>query len=156
MKQLCTYLFICAFFFDPFASFAGNRWQQANVTQLPAAKRPVHATKYRAYTTDEAALKRQLFNLSNVPAEGRIIELPMPDGTIMNFRIWQSPMMPDRLASRYPELRTFTGEAIDNPTITAKLDFTTFGFHAMIFEGSNISFIDPYGNEQRGIYIAHY
>ena len=156
MKQLCTYLFICAFFFDPFASLAGNRWQAANAAQLPIAKRPVHATKYLAFTTDEAALKQQLFNLSNVPAEAQIIELPMPDGTIRNFKIWQSPMMPDRLAGRYPELRTFTGEAIDNPTITAKLDFTTFGFHAMIFEEGNISFIDPYNNEHSGIYIVHY
>jgi len=155
MKHLFTYLFFCCCICSALPVFA-TVWQQADVTQLPAINHPIRATKYLAFTTDEVALKSQLLSISRIPAQGGIIDLPLPDGSTMSFRVWQTPVLTDRLSAKYPELKTFTGEAVSDRTITAKLDFNSFGFHAVIFNGSNESFVDPYGNNHSGYYFAHY
>ncbi len=80
----------------------------------------------------------------------------MPDGSVKQFKVWQTSMMPAALAAKYPELMTFTAEQVGNPGVTAKLDFTVYGFHAMIFNGSNTSFIDPYNKFHDGNYLVHY
>ena len=156
MKHFFTYIFFCACYLTVLSANATSHWQPVDVNQLPVANRPVHATKYLAFTIDEAALKTELSGISKAPAEAQTIDLPLPNGTIRSFKIWQSSMLPARLSAKYPELRTFTGEAVGNASITAKIDFTTFGFHAVIFDGSNVSFVDPYNNDHSGYYIAHY
>jgi len=156
MKREVTILVLLICCFDAVNVLGQGRWQPVdavNASTAAAIHKPLH---YLTYSTNEAALKSQLFSLSKNPREGQIIELPMPDGTSRSFRVWHSPMMPDKLAAKYPELRTFTAEAVDNPNITAKLDFTKYGFHAIIFDGINISFIDPVDNSHSGNYMVHY
>ena len=132
-------------------------WQQVDYTKVPAKGSPYLApNKYLVYSLTTDYLKQVLFTLSTNPNAGQIIELPMPDGTLRDFMVWQTPMMPDDLAAKYPNIKTFTAEAVGNHTITAKLDFTEFGFHAMIYNGSQTSFIDPYTREDQNYYMVHY
>jgi len=150
------FIALCICFFIPFAAIAGSKWKRADAGKITL---PAHSSirkNYLAYTADEDGLKSQLFQLTTDPAQGQVVELPMPDGTTRNFKVWHSPMMPDALAAKYPSLKTFTGVAVDNPNITAKLDFTSYGFHAIVFDGINISMIDPAGNNQPGYYTVHY
>ncbi len=136
--------------------FADNHWMRVDNT---FASRPMladHLSAYMVYETDIDMLRKQLFSLSAVREEGGVVELPLPDGTTRYFRVWYSPIMPAGLAARYPGLRTFTGVAMDDPGVTAKLDYTLYGFHAMIFEDKGISFIDPADDNNSGYYVVHY
>ena len=135
---------------------AGNLWQQVSNDVAPQKLQWQHPNSFSVYTVDEATLKLQLFALSTDPAQGIVVTLPMPDGTTRDFNVWAAPMMPDDLAARYPGIKTFTGEAVDNSNVTAKLDFTLYGFHAMIFDGDNTSFVDPYDLYHDGFYMVHY
>ena len=137
--------------------YAGDKlWHAIANSQLPVASQTIHPVHYLAYTVDEPTLKIQLATLSKNANEGQTIELPMPDGTIKIFKVWRNSLLPDELAAKYPELMTFTGEEVGNPRVTAKLDFTLYGFHAMVFDGNNTSFIDPYNRFHDGYYMAHY
>jgi hypothetical protein len=80
----------------------------------------------------------------------------MGNGEMKSFRVWQTPIMPDGLAARYPAIRTFTGEAVEAARVTVKLDFTVYGFHAMVYDGYNTTLIDPADNDRSGIYSVHY
>jgi len=142
--------------FLPVCALAGNFWKTTDVEKAPQQLQLQHPAHFLVYTLDEAALKLQMFNVSANPAEGVVVTLPMPDGTTMDFNVWQNPMMPDELANQYPDIRTFSAEAVGKPTITAKLDFTLYGFHAMIYNGDNTSFVDPYDNFHDGFYMVHY
>lgn len=82
--------------------------------------------------------------------------LPTPDGEFMNFHVYECPMMEKPLADKYPMIKTYTAICIENPLITAKLDFTLFGFHAMIFNGENTWFIDPYTDVKTDWYMVYY
>ncbi|MFA6056958.1 MAG: reprolysin-like metallopeptidase [Taibaiella sp.] len=97
--------------------------------------------------------------LSGLPdqrAKAETIALPLPDGTSMDFYIWKTSMMEEPLQSKYQEIQTFTAVAKDNKNVTAKIDFTVKGFHAMVFDGSNTFMIDPYSDIADGYYSVYY
>lgn len=101
----------------------------------------------------------QLFqNMVPTEASGLMetISLPDPLGNEMQFRIFECPMMEKPLADKYPQIKTYTAIGIDNPTITAKLDFTVFGFHAKVFNGQETYFIDPYTDLTTEWYMIYY
>jgi len=154
MKRIFTVLFFVGWIFNSNSVFA--TWRRSNIVLAARSGQHPFPKHYLVYTTDETALKSQLFSCAAIPANGHIIELPMPDGSLKRFRVWYSSLMPEALAAKYPELRTFTAEAIDNQNITAKLDFTVYGFHAMIFNGTDVSFIDPADDIHSGNYVVHY
>ncbi len=109
-----------------------------------------------------AKLNTQTFSLfqSVIPTEESglyaNISLPTPTGASMNFRIMEVPMMEKPLADKYPQIKTYTAISIDHPWVTAKIDFTVFGFHAMVFNGNETYLIDPYTDLNTDWYICYY
>ncbi len=158
MRRIVGLLFLITGLFNENNVSGESLWKRVDIHEAARKTQAlsVFPEQSLVYTTDEAALQSRLFSLSNDWGQGQLVELPMPDGSMMNFKVWHTPIMPDILASRYPGLRTFTAEAVDNSRVTAKIDFTAYGFHAMIFDGEHTSFIDPYDNNRSGYYAVHY
>lgn len=125
-------------------------------------KRTVVPEKFRTLQADTAALRQFLRTL---PSEQNItdrnstpvMEIPMPDGSIAKFHVWESSTMEKGLADAFPELKTFTGQGIDDRTATIKMDWTEFGFHAMIFSSvTGTVLIDPYDTKTITNYISYF
>jgi hypothetical protein len=153
MKKL---LIITLFFISTFSTTTGfgqDIWQKVYAAKSSLPNAPL---KYIVYKADEPALKSLLFSLAAGQNNSAVMDLPLADGTFRSFRVWYSPVMPEKLAAKYPDIRTFTAEAIDNSNITAKIDYTVYGFHTMIFDGLDVSMIDPADNISGGYYTAHY
>lgn len=97
---------------------------------------------------------------SKVPAENSgdfvELELPAPDGQMRHFRMTETTTMEKALADKYPELKTYKAIEINNVNVIAKTDYTTAGFHAMVTDGENTYFIDPYSNVLSDYYICYY
>jgi len=139
-------------------SHAGdNLWKKFDGKTAPS-RMPMTTTpkEYEVFTLDQAAMRSFLWGLSTEYAEAGHIILPTPDKKFRSFHIWNVPMMEPGLAERYPEIRTFTAVADDDPNVTAKVDYTLFGFSAMVFDGEKTYMIDPYSNAADGYYIAFY
>ncbi len=85
------------------------------------------------------------------------LTLPMPDGRAERFLLTESPVMAPALQALFPEIRTYTGIGIDDPSALLKCDFTIFGFHAMIISSKHSTvFIDPYSFRDLENYIVYY
>jgi hypothetical protein len=112
------------------------------------APRAVMPKAYRSLRIDQAALDRAL---SFAPAEAVMrvadsavtLQLPLPDGRFESFRIVESPVMAPELAARYPQIRSWLGQGIDDPTATVRLDRSHKGFHAQIISWRGTVLIDP-------------
>lgn len=156
MHNFFTKLFSVALTFCCLSASADNYWEQVNIDKAPKNLQLINPTNFLVYTMNEDALRLQMLNLSTDPSDAMIITLPMPDGSYRDFKVWQTPMMPADLAAANPDIKTFTAEAVGDHMVTAKLDFTMYGFHAMIYNGENTSFVDPYDNFHDGFYIVHY
>ena len=155
MKIFFSLVLFAALFSADF-SVAGSLWRRIDPGGMSKITQSIHPLHYLVYAADETLLQEQLNSLSPKYNESQIIELPMPDGALRQFRVWKTALLPARLAGKYPELMTFTGEAVDDPGVTAKLDMTLYGFHAMIFDGGKTSFVDPYNKDHDGNYLVHY
>src|SRR5215218_5031738 len=124
-------------------------------TQRQAAGRP---NKYRSLTLDTIHLHsllqrapREFTDAANNP-DAPIISLPMPDGSMLRFKIHDSPIMEEGLAARYPQIRTFTGQALDGSAVTTRFDWTPHGFHAILLTPRGTVLIEPDGPN----YIAYF
>ncbi len=140
-----------------------NLWKdvsKSEVISLEKNKKIASISQYRLVSVEPEALKeilRQAPLQFSKDAQNRTVTLPlpMPDGTIQEFEIQNAPIMHPDLASRYPEIQTYIGKGIDDPTATARLDFTTKGFHAQIIsEKEGTILIDPLKEEQLDVYIS--
>ena len=59
---------------------------------------------------------------SEVGTPSTLLELPHPDGGLALFRVIESPVMAPELAAKFPEIRTFRGEGVDDPTASVRFD----------------------------------
>jgi hypothetical protein len=64
--------------------------------------------------------------------------------------------MAPELAAKFPEISTYAGQGLDDPTATTRLDWTPAGFHAIIFGLSGTVYIDPFSRNDVTHYISYY
>ena len=112
--------------------------------------RYIFPNKYRPMSLDFAGMKSFLAtapheNAVAIGSSMHILSLPMPEGGFEHFRIVYSPIMEAPLAAMFPEIRTYAGQGIEDPTAYIRLDATPQGFHAMVLRtGKSAVYIDPY------------
>jgi Metallo-peptidase family M12B Reprolysin-like len=84
-----------------------------------------------------------------------VMTLPMPDGSFARFRIEESPIMEPELAARFPNIKTYQGQGVDDPTATARFDWTPSGFHAIIVSAQSIFHVEPFSEADAASYITY-
>jgi len=94
---------------------------------------------------------------SNVAARNssKIISIPMPDGTTEHFSFSESVVMAPELQARYPFIRTYVGQGIENPTSILRFDITQKGFHGMILSEKGSVYIDPLSLTDTEFYMSY-
>lgn len=156
-KLLQVTLFCCSLLACNISVASTSVWEPIQKSDAPSVQlMPFQPSDYRVLKLQSAALRLRLFSLGNTRETAAVMSLPMPDGTYMDFFVWEESMMEAPLAARYPEIKTFSAVAVSDSRVTAKLDYTLYGFHAVIFNGEKTSFIDPYDNNNDGYYFVHY
>jgi len=73
-----------------------------------------------------------------------VFAIPHPDGSFHSFKLVEAPVMADELTAKYPEIRSFLGQGIDDPTATLRCDISPAGFHAMVMSSKGTWYIDPF------------
>jgi len=115
-------------------------WREVSASQARRLGKPRFApTRCRVVALDLAGLKKAL-----APADattGPTVPLPLPDGSYRAFQLRASSVMSPELAARYPELRTYAGQAAAD---YARLEITPTGLHAMLVRGGRTYLIEPY------------
>ncbi len=138
-------------------------WSDKTETDfMKAADRQIVPVAYRTISADLSALKSLLAKAPmqsdnvNAKTSSIILLLPLPDGSMQRFSIVESPVMAPELAAKYPEIKTFLGQGVDDPSASVRCDMTPKGFHAMIYTTDGIIFIDPYRKGDIQNYISYY
>ncbi|HMO26323.1 MAG TPA: hypothetical protein PKB10_08635, partial [Tepidisphaeraceae bacterium] len=123
------------------------------------AQRSITPNAYTPFTVD---FDRLIGGLSHAPLEFTkaartpvTIAIPSPNGSFQRFNIVESPIMDPGLSAAFPEIRTFAGQGIDDPTATIRFDHTPQGFHAQVLSADGAWYIDPYWHLDTSVHIAY-
>jgi len=160
LKKLLT--LFCALMFVG-VSFAQSIWNDIPESGIPAVgERRIQPAKFRSIRMDVSALHAVLATAPErfMPAAESgnlpILTLPLPDGGTGRFQLEETPVFHPDLQAKYPQIRSYTGRGMDDPTAVLKCDLTPWGFHGMIRSGKyNTVFIDPAVHGNTEYYVVY-
>ncbi|NNG26715.1 MAG: hypothetical protein HKM87_04270, partial [Ignavibacteriaceae bacterium] len=157
---LVTFTLYCSFIFAQ--STSEDLWNDIQeATIQTTGERYIIPQSYRTLELDFQAMQS---DLSEAPSEKTVnvnnstttIALPLPNGEFTRFKFVESLVMEDELANKFPEIKTYLGQGIDDATASARFDITPTGFHAIIFSINGTVYIDPYSMGDNLHYISYY
>ena len=145
-------------------SRTGTRWR-ARCRPRARGAAEVRPDAYRAFTLDPAGLQADLATAragrAAQPRGRRAVghrrsRCPRRAAGLQRFAIKESPIMEDGLAAAHPEIKTYAGVGIDDPTATLRADTTPLGFHASVRSAKGAWYIDPYYHLDTSVYVSYY
>lgn len=156
LKKIYTFFILMTVAYSGWAQQNSLWTMEPNLEVHVPGQRQLFPNQYSLFSLNTNQLKSlQQF----IPSDENgtfIIDLPAPDGRLKQFRVFEAPMMEAPLAAKYPQIKTYTAIEVGNPLVTAKLDYTVFGFHGKVFDNENTYFIDPLTNMSENWYQVYY
>ena len=126
-------------------------WTKIDETKLVSKEKFERATnpsKAQFYSLDLQALKS---SLANAPMENPemssnlILEFPDFNGNLSRFKVFEAPIMEKGLMDKFPSIKTYSAQGIDDKTAVLRFSVTNFGLHVMSLSGnSGTYYIDTY------------
>lgn len=138
-----------------YGQFNNSLWTKIEASEL-TSKEKIHRnnipSKANYYQLDFNQLKTQLQYAPDregfTGKSNLIIEFPTSEGTIEHFRVWDSPIMHPDLAAKFPMIKTYVAQGVEDPTAYMRFSVTQFGLHTMTLSGKrSTNYIDPYTND---------
>ena len=137
-------------------------WSQADDAALSQRRleRAIVPDQYKTFALNKTALRtilnRAPREFSDVARnEEVLLTLPMPDGKFTHFRLIESSVMAPELAAKFPEIKTYVGQGIEDPTATGRISISPSGFRAMILSKDGTVVVDPYAKGDTTNYISY-
>lgn len=154
MHRTCTgpIKFILLFFFPLILSAqSSDHWRDVTNSEFrtPLKERLNTPDEFRTLELDVEAFISQADlaygRSAMIQGTAPVLALPLPDGTSGSFRLQEAELMHPDLAARFPELKTYVGKGIDDPTANVRISYSPyFGLSAMILSGKHSTvYIDP-------------
>ena len=148
----------------PQSAAAHGHWKQ--LSGKPAKTKNGHQAEIAAegaptYSLDRSGMES---TLEDAPQEDTtaaavdplVVSLPAPDGTMQRFALQETSVMEAELAAKHPEIKTYAGKGIDDPTAPIRADLTPLGFHASVRSPRGAWYIDPYYQQDQSVYASYY
>lgn len=130
-------------------------WEDVDYRNIKAAGKQVALPKvFRTMKLNTALMREKLNSL--LVSKSEIIEIPLPQGGFVKYKFTEANTLAPELLQKFPQLRTYSGQGIDEPTSTAKFDFMETGFHGYLFTLKGSVIIDPFSTADTLHYICYY
>lgn len=157
--QKLTILFILLFSIN--ISAQNSIWQVASLSETESLEiRTISdvPNTFEVFKLNTLELQQQLAHVpqrfsgtSNV-----IIELPSNEGKVQRFRVYEASNFAPELQEKYPNIRAYAAQGIDDPTALARFSVSDYGVDVSISSGNFSSIrITPYTTDKT-YYMAYH
>ncbi|WP_179375431.1 zinc-dependent metalloprotease [Winogradskyella wichelsiae] len=124
-------------------------WTSVNAEKAKQSQqvvRKIELQKEKFFHLNLENLRNTLAQVGNRENIGNtIISFPNSEGKLSKFKVFEASVMESELQAKYPDMRSYAGQGVDNPTEIIRFSITSKGFHAMFLGTSNgTQFIDPF------------
>ena len=134
-------------------SQSNSFWQKqtpANNSRIKLDKQ--HLPKTQTFSLNVEALRQAL---ALTPQRGKftgnsnvIIAFPNPDGQLEHFRVMEASVMHPKLSAKYPNIKSYAGQGVEDPTARIRFSISPIGVQSMrLSAAKEASFIEPYTND---------
>lgn len=143
---------------------AQNFWTFTEESDIPASylqEREIIPISYTSWAVQIDGLKKALKKAPDEFDKAReskeiLIDIPLPDGSLMPFRIFETSSMMKGLALKFPEIRSYAGYGASNKKYRIRCGVNLHGFYASILSPEGTIYIDRISNQQTKYYISYY
>lgn len=145
-------IFIALFSFTTGAQNSDRFWTEFDAVTAKTTEqhpRKIKLVKEKFFQLNLEGLRSTLLNVGDRnQSRNTIISFPNSEGKLNKFEVFEASIMTPELQAEYPNMRTYAGQGIDNPSETIRFSITPKGLHAMFLGTENgTQFIDPFSVE---------
>src|SRR4051794_33597651 len=138
-------------------------WRTATLKRATPAQRPAFKFKtanVHSFALNAASLRKVLVKAPQVGTRSArlhpaIVSLPAPNGQFERFALTKSQIMAPGLARKHPDIGTYYGRGIDDPSASIAADLSHIGFHAAVRSAHGGWYIDPYYRNDTSRYVSY-
>jgi len=123
-------------------------WQKQNTASNTIKENHKSLQKFQTFSLNVEALKQSLNGVAqrnNFSVNSNtILSFPNSEGKLERFSIKEASVMHPDLQARFPEIRSYAGQGIDNASSIIRFSITPNGFSGMLLSANgNNTFIEP-------------
>jgi len=142
--------------FISISAFSQRTWAKlkgkTNVIENELEYRESNPSSFNLFLLKKEIISNTLLQSSTI---AQTIELPTPNG-VQRFKVVEASVFANELARKFPNIKSYVGVGIDDPTARVRLSNSKIGLHAMISSGNYPMYlIDPYTKDKKTA-IAYY
>ncbi|MBT2620188.1 reprolysin-like metallopeptidase [Chryseobacterium sp. ISL-6] len=137
----------------PFLGF--SQWSRTEL-RTQRVKKSQEKLKFSSlYVLDANQLKESLAQAPSrsLNSKGIIISIPGVSGKIEKFQVWEFSNMAPELQAKHPDIRSYVGSSVDDPSAYLRFSLSPVGFSAMVIRSGVSEFIEPF-TEDRTVYAV--
>jgi len=145
-----------------FSLFSQGYWSLITKSKLDLrsnSKTDINPTQFEAYEVDFHYIKNYLLRAPSIEefknGSEFNFEIPMPDGSITIFNIWEAPILQGTTAEKFSDIKTYKGVSKDRMQIV-RFDLTNKGFRASISHPDGSIYIDPIFKTDKNFYQSYF
>ncbi len=128
--------------------FAQNPWKKTDATLKSSnvISSKTDLPKNTLFTLDVNSIQKML---NTSPLRGKssvsstIVPLPNADGSMESYRVFEAPVFSDELAAKYPGIKSYAGQSINNPSVRVRFSLSPLGLQSMRLGSGAAVFIEP-------------
>ena len=132
----CLCLILCANIMFAQAEY----WIPAKKSNVSQNKLTPTLQNYELFDLEIEAFAKKVPRKGAAPSQ---IMLPDTNGELRSFQIWDSPIMESELEAKYPNIRTFVVQDMEDPSQHGRLSITSAGVKAYIRSNVDSYVINP-------------
>ncbi|HRG44187.1 MAG TPA: M12 family metallo-peptidase, partial [Saprospiraceae bacterium] len=144
-----------------YSNAQNSLWQMISENDVQLKVKEIRAAVPDSYELFRLDLNGFKSRLQQAPVRFKatsdiIVVLPGYQGKLQQFRLYEAPLFEQGLQEKYPEIRSYLGQGIDDPSATARISYSPYtGIHAMILSAQYPTvYIDPYTKDKEA-YILY-
>ena len=133
-------------------------WERSSSEARGAAQGSGNVRRFQLFHLDSARLAAILAAPPTIAAPSAsgaasVLTLPMPDGSYTHISVWEDAILSPDMQAAYPDIQTYSGLGLDDPTMSVSLDQTARGFHAQIVGAEGTVLVNPV-DAAAGLYMS--
>jgi len=132
-------LLLATFLFPSlFGQSAWKKLDKSEINNFRRGEREVTPTAYEAFTLDISSFKKELKKVkdrdfSKTRNKKDLIEIPFPDGKMVEFDVWNAPLMAPGISARYPNIKSYKALSDDGKHVM-RFIVTNGGFNGNVYQ----------------------